>query len=182
MTTLKETSKDKHNDGSEYSMTDSLLEVVDFDNVKNHYIRDLDLATTPKSNDALLIKSDGKSVFIEFKNGCVKEYDIRKKIYDSLLISTDIINKGISYTRQHTDYILVYNGEKNNTTDEDPKTRVQVSESRDRIAKTFTKWGKTNYIKFGLHIFKNYCFRNVCTYTKDEFESFLSSLNDDNHF
>jgi hypothetical protein len=77
-------------------MTDSLLEVVNFDAVKDHYITSLKLSTVPKSKDALLVKSDRKSIFIEFKNGCVnkkEEFDIRKKIYDSLLLLTDIINR-----------------------------------------------------------------------------------------
>jgi hypothetical protein len=47
-------------------------------------------------NVSSLVKSDRKSIFIEFKNGCVnkkEEFDIRKKIYDSLLLLTDIINR-----------------------------------------------------------------------------------------
>lgn len=179
LTTLKEASKDGHDGINEFFMTESLLEVVNFDIVKNKYIINMGLKENPKSNDALFVKKDGNSVFIEFKNGYIdgkKKYDIKKKIYDSLLIFTDIISKGISYTREHMDYILVYNEQKNMDNDEEPKSRVQISKHRDDIAKRFAVLGRTNHIKYGLEAFKKYCFSNVYTYTEDEFNSALNSL------
>lgn len=100
-----------------------------------------------------------------------KKFDVRKKVFDSLLILTDIIQKGISYTRIHMDYILVYNEDKNKDVVTEPKTRVQSSGARDQIAKGFMNLGHANYIKYGLEIFKNYCFLNVYTYTEEEFEN-----------
>lgn len=179
MSTLKETSKYNHNDNSLYYMTNSFLDAVDFDAVKDSYISNLGLCNKPKSNDALVIEADGKSTFIEFKNIHIskrEEFDLRKKIYDSMFIFTDIIGQGISYTRRQTDYILVYNKEKNNPT-EDKKTNVQVSKSRDQIAKGLISLGNKKYIKFGLEIFENYCFKNVYTYTREEFNIFLESKN-----
>jgi len=170
MSTLKETSKDDH-DGNEVFMTTSLLPVVDFDAVKDEYIEKLRVCENPKSNDALFVDGGGKSVFIEFKNGYMdrkKQFDVRKKVFDSLLLFTDIIGKGISYTRKHTNYILVYNEAKSL---EDEKTKVQSSESRDQIANIFMRRGGSYFIKFGLEIFKNYCFNNVYTYTEEEFEN-----------
>lgn len=176
ISTLKETSKDYH-DEEEYYMTESLLPAVDFDKVKDAYISALSITDKPKSNDALFINSEGKEIFIEFKNGYIgnKKFELRKKVYDSVLIYTDIIHKGISYTRQYVDYILVYNEEKNKTDKEKLKTNIQNSKSRDRIAKGLSKLGGTNYIKFGLEIFKYYCFKGVYTYTKDEFDEFLNN-------
>lgn len=69
----------------------------------------------------------------------------------------------------------MYNEQKNKTNVADPKTNIQISESRDQIAKDLMKLGRTNHIKYGLEIFKNYCFKDVYTYTKDEFEEFLNS-------
>src|SRR5215472_4930129 len=100
-TTLKETSKDNH-DGVDVFMTESTLSVVNFDSVKNEYIREMKLSEAPSSNDTLLCDNHGNWYFIEFKNGYISKeetFEIRRKIFDSLLIFTDIISKGVSYTR-----------------------------------------------------------------------------------
>ncbi len=178
ISTLKEISKDNH-DGKDFFMTESLLQAVDFDAVKDEYISNLRLLENPKSNDALFIQPDGKQVFIEFKNGFMdkpKQYSLRKKVYDSLLIYTDIIEKGISHTRKHMDYILVYNDAKNTELKEDPKTNMQKSESRDLIAKRITRLAGTNFVKYGLEIFKSYCFKEVYTFTEQEFKDYLDEL------
>ncbi len=179
VSTLKDTSKDNH-DGTDYYMTESSLAVVNFDHVKDEYIRDLSLCENPRSNDALFIHPDGKMVFIEFKNGFMdrgKCFDVRGKIFDSMLIVTDIINKGISYTRENIDYILVYNQESNfENTINCPSKHVQESKSRDEIGKRLMALGGGDQIKFGLERFKKYCFKNVFTYTEKEFqEHFVSS-------
>lgn len=176
--TLRSTSED-NSTGSECFMTQSDITVVSFDNVKKEYVRNLGLTEIPKSNDALVIDSDDKATFIEFKNGCINRndvYDLRKKIYDSLLIFSDITGFGISKTRDNMDYILVYNKDKNpnicsNETVE-LSTNVQDSDSRDTIAKEFSKMAKTNFVKLGLEKFKKYCFSNVYTYTVQEFEEY----------
>lgn len=172
LSTLKETSKDDHDTTPKF-MTDSLLSVVDFDAVKDEYIQSIGMCETPKSNDALFCDIAGKLIFIEFKNGHMngkKQHDVRKKVFDSLLIFTDIIKRGISYTRGNVDYILVYNEAKNSDSPEDIDRNVQASSSRDQIAKTLMRKGGRNYIKFGLGIFERYCFSNVYTYTVREFE------------
>lgn len=180
--TLKDTSKDTSDARNIAYMTQSEIEVIDFDGVKGEYISKLKLSSTPTSNDALIINNIGDSVFIEFKNGALntqkKEADVRKKIYDSVLILTDIIGEGISFTRKHLDYILVYNGEKNPESEEqDSKTAYRESQSRNKIAKNLSALGKEHYIRYGLEAFKGYCFRNVYTYTESEFEKeFVSSL------
>ena len=38
-----------------------------------------------------------------------KKYAVRKKIYDSIIILTDILNIGISHLKDDMEYILVYN-------------------------------------------------------------------------
>lgn len=182
MSTLKETSKDKHekNNKNIAYMTDSLIPVVDFDKVKEAYIKDLSLSNTPKSNDALLINCDEHLIFIEFKNGRLKkpleQSKIRKKIYDSVLIFTDIIGRGIKYTRKNMDYILVYNEEKNDYLNENPSTVVRESKSRDQISKKLLGLGNEHFIKFDLDMFENYCFRNVYTYTEEEFCEFVKTI------
>lgn len=132
MSTLRETSKDDHDNMAQDFMTDSEKIVVDFDLVKEKYIEHLGLSDIPKSNDALLDAGNGDLIFIEFKNGYIdskKQFDIRKKIYDSTLIFTDIVSAGISSMRQYMEYILVYNGKANAGNPEvaDKKKTVQVS-------------------------------------------------------
>lgn len=54
-------------------------------------------------------------IFIEFKNGIISQtvnYELRLKIYESLLILLDIINENISFSRKKISYILVYNEDK----------------------------------------------------------------------
>ena len=154
-------------------MTESQYLVVSFDSVKNEYIRDLKVYQSPTSNDALLSYGEGRLIFIEFKNGNMhtnKQHDVRKKIFDSLLIFTDIAKVGISYTRSHMDYILVYNENKYSDSEMDENSTVGDSKSRDQIGKRLMALGNDTYIKFGLEMFKNYCFKDVYTYTECEFE------------
>ena len=80
-------------------MTKSERTAVNFDGVKEEYIKNLSLIKVPKSNDALFMSKDNKLIFVEFKNGFMddkKKFDVRKKIYDSVIILTDILNLGIS--------------------------------------------------------------------------------------
>ena len=57
--TLKETSRDEHYSGTISYMTDSKLPVINFDDVKNDYIKDLQLSDAPKS--CLLYTSSGRN-------------------------------------------------------------------------------------------------------------------------
>ena len=180
ITTIKETSKDNH-DGVTLFMTMLEIPVINFDGVKDAYIFGLHLTESPKSNDALCILSDGTYLFIEFKNGYIdkkKVFDIRGKIYDSLLIFSDIINEGISSFRNNMDYILVYNEDRNPEEEQDtsPTEQIQESKSRLEIGIRLSKLGGKNHIRFGLDRFQSFCFRNVFTYTVEEFDQYISSL------
>ena len=191
--TLKDTSYDDNN--KEY-MVDSSLEVCDFDEVKNWYVKEKIpfVKPMPKSNDALFFSDDG-IFFIEFKNGYIDNavnFELFKKIYDSLFILFDLgytdMNKhkvnSISYTRLHMNYILVYN--QNRYCAEKPtrqttegfkrqKTTPSASLHRDILYKRISNLANEAFIKFGLDQFKNYLFKNVYTYTVEEFiEKFIS--------
>lgn len=187
---LRNTSYDReHND----YMTESNIKVIDFDKVKNNYVayNISNVDPHPRSNDALYISKDGVWFFIEFKNGNVDDkvnFEINKKIYDSLFILFDIkfvqnkikFNNCISFTRENMNYILVYNKD---IYDKNKKTRLteiglkrqekrllQKSKSRDILKKSIMKLSGENLILFGLDHFKGYFFKNVFTYTKEEFE------------
>lgn len=171
MSTFKATSLDDNGVAKEY-MTQSEIEVVDFDEVKNSYIRKLGLRleNPPCSSDALYECEPGKFYFVEFKNGRLHQndiYSIQKKIYDSLLIFNDIMNTNISFCRENVGFILVYNESKN--PDQNLKAEAP-SPSRDKIGKYFSKKAGTSFIRFGLGQFKKIYFHDIYTYTTKEFE------------
>ena len=73
------------------------------------------VSQAPKLVDAIL-QIDGKILFIEFKNGKIKDKQsdsIVIKILESLLMFCDIADCKISQVREVADLILVYNAEKN---------------------------------------------------------------------
>lgn len=180
---LKDTSLDKH-DGTHEYMTQSTRVAINFDGVKDEYVLNLGLSEIPKSNDALFDEGNGNLVFVEFKNGFMdrpKQFAVRKKIYDSALMFTDITSTGISAMRNNMKYILVYNETVNHSNPDTElqkkqKSAVQPSPSFDSIAKTLGQLAEEEYICFGIKIFQNYCFKEVHTYTEKEFAKYLSTL------
>ncbi|MEG1416765.1 MAG: hypothetical protein RSC49_09235 [Clostridium sp.] len=171
VSTLKETSKDNNGKSVEY-MTESKVEVIDFDKVKEKYIKDKNIPGTPKSNDVLLINSEDDLYFIEFKNGSLRKRsdqgELSAKNRDSVLIFLDIIKRDLEFTRKNLTYILVYN-ENKNPSYEGESDFIQESPSRSLIGKKIASKANKEIIRFGLDIFKNYLFKDVHTYTKDEF-------------
>lgn len=177
--TLKQTSKDDNNE--EY-MTESTIKVINFDSVGgDKYSKNNRLNIQLKTNDVLFLHNNKKYTFIEFKNGKLldktnkidikKLKDIELKILNSLFVLGDIEEKSLSSLKEITDYVLVYNEEKNT-----PNERNSISEignyfiNQGDISSEKTKTEKEEIICFGLEKFKRYCFKNVHTYSKEEFE------------
>ncbi len=189
LSTLKKTSLDKGSGQKKY-MTESEMPVVDFDKVKKAYVRELRVKpkSMPCSSDALHIGKNGNISFIEFKNGKInymQRYNIHQKIYDSLLIFGDMTGKGLSFCREHADFILVYNEMKNREEEKGEtgegeagkgkskggeQRQIQESDSRVAIGKYFSRKGKKNFVRFDLEKFENFYFKNVFTFTEKEFE------------
>lgn len=160
-------------------MTDSQLEAINFDKVKTTYLNDLVLSEIcSKSVDALIF-DPARQIFIEFKNGKIESYEIKTKIFASLLIFSDITGETISKLRKTLQFVLVYNPIACPiSTQEMKQNKIQESQSRDAIAKyTFSKSGE-EFIRFGLERFKSFYFKAVHTYTKQEFEGFLNKIDD----
>ena len=178
MSTLKETSVDKRDPKNipiKY-MTESNIQVINFDGVKNDYIKKMGLKQTPNSVDALYIGINGRVVFIEFKSGSIKKWEIKGKIYHSVFIFSDIAKVGISEMRRNVDYVLVANEDKIPSVETDKNHHVQPSESHDALAKSIGKFGAIKYSPFGLSdTFEGYCFRHVDVLTKSEFENYISN-------
>lgn len=156
----------------------SEIKALDYDNIKKLYSKYTQIHSL-KSNDALYDKSniyefteEGEYFFIEFKNGVLvleidkekcnseknkKIFEIKEKIYDSVTILLEIIEKDFKFLRKNFSYILVYNEEKNS--------------SKSNIKLHVSKKAEENIIKFGLGKFKGYFFKNVYTCTVKEFEN-----------
>lgn len=177
LSNLKETSLDNRNIGNTFYMTNSKRKAIDFDMVKEKYMKPLCLTEIPKSNDALFITQNGRIVFIEFKNGRINsatKYEIWNKIYDSVIILTDILNIRISELKEELDYILVYNEAANSKNPEiQQKNDILNSSSFTELLNKISDYAKEEHICFGVRKFKNYFFRNVHTFSQYEFEKYL---------
>ena len=180
---LKDTSKDK----KEYMTNSEKIKVINFDNLsKKGYSKMLRLKGQSfpfKTNDALYLDvENNKFIFIEFKNGSfsVNEKNFKEKelpqlelkIIGSMYILQEITGKSFKELREITDYILVYNEEKNS-----PNEKNSISEignyfinQGSSLSVGENTFGKDEIICFGLEKFKGYCFKNVHTYSKEEFE------------
>ena len=77
LSSFKDTSRDSDGKAPKY-MTNSEIQVINFDKVKESYIKEMNLSDTPCSSDALYIGKEEKLFFIEFKNGVMKN----NKIYN----------------------------------------------------------------------------------------------------
>lgn len=174
-TTLRETSKDDSNPVDIKYMTSSDLEAINFDLVKRHYANMLGLSEEVASSVDAVIQMDGHISFIEFKNGKVNNRNIKDKIRDTLLIFSDITGINIDYSRNNIDLIVVYNLEKNPLPNQFKKGKLQETPSRIAIAKHFAAKAKEPVILFDLERYKKLYFREIRTYSQEEFEEFLRS-------
>lgn len=172
--TLKETSKDDSDTANIQYMTESELEVVDFDMVKRDYLNTLGLSENNAASVDAVVQFEDHIAFIEFKNGKVNNRNIKDKARDSLLIFSDITEKSISYTRDKADFIVVYNTEKNPLPNQLKKAVLQESPSRIAIARHFMDKAQKELILFDLERYEKLYFRKVHTYSAEMFEKYLS--------
>ena len=174
ISTLKEQSKDTSKDSISY-MTESTINSVDFDLVKRSYLNSLGLSEERlKSVDSLVNLNNGIA-FIEFKNGSLKglKNDLYLKINNSLLIFNDITKYDLTFLRNNSEFILVYNEKISPLNKEEEKEKENMSGSRVIIGDYFMKKAKKEFVRMGLGKYKTSFFRDVHTYSQDEFEQFL---------
>jgi hypothetical protein len=154
----------------------------DFDAVKMDYCKELLLDYYFKSNDMLFINENEELYFVEFKNGQLdrnKLAEIEYKIYDSLLIILDILDKTLRFSRDKIHYALVYNSEKN--TNEmflanGLRGKRDITSSPAMITLTNTLNAKANQkyrALFGLEKFVGGYFKKVYTVDKIDCDIFL---------
>ena len=170
--TLKETSVDTSVTPVEY-MTQSAHPAINFDKVKRVYINKLGLSEDNAASVDGILQGDSSIVFVEFKNGNMKDQKTRvaRKAEESILMFCDIVTETLSVIRSDVDFILVYNESKNQ---HGPNHgRIQNSQSRTDIAQGIMRLAHEELIQFNLEKLKTFCFREVHTYTEKEFEVYM---------
>lgn len=173
--TLKEASYDSEH--GEYMTMLETPEVVLFDDASDSYAAHCGISSKC-SVDALHNPCADALFLIEFKNGAItkaERYAIYRKIYDSLLILSDITGLKLSDYRLHADFILVFNRGKNQDAD---ARLVSISSSRalNGFADTLAYKAGKRMIYFGLEPFQGYCFRKVFTLDADHFNAMHDML------
>ena len=98
---------------------------------------------------------------------------VKDKIRDSLLMFCDITGEEIADTRKYAEFILVYNIQKNPMPNQLKKASFQESQSRVNIAKYLCEKANSEFIRFGLEKFKKIYFKDVHTFSTEEFEKYL---------
>lgn len=147
---------------SEYIFIDCSYELIDYDTLKTFYTNSFKKSNEmAKSADALLL-SDDTAIFIEFKKSKCDSINskLKVKIKDSLLIFTDIADVDINYSRQHFDYILVY----------------QNLDERDDILELLHCLDGENKALFGLDLYEGSLYRKVMTLNQKQFELYIKKL------
>ena len=174
-TTLKETSKDDSDISNIKYMVDSEIEVVDFDKVKQVYTKQLSISEEAICSVDGIARIDQNILFVEFKNGKVQNRNIKDKIRDSVILFNDILETTITYMRNNCVFILVYNEEKNPLPNQCTRG---VAISRGKITKKLLQLGNQELVLFDLKKYEKIFFKEVHTYTIDEFEDIIERINE----
>lgn len=145
----------------------------------------------------LCLRLEILGIFFEFKNGTIdikENVKIFNKIYDSMLIFLETVNKHIDYSRNNIVYVLVFNEESidkgkisnlfdKNKYEEDKKLFElgcsEISPSNYRAALFYGLQNmKPNLdsttAQFGLERFERFIFKKVYTIPKYAFDNFFN--------
>ena len=168
--------------------------VIDFDDVKTAFCKKFHKSYKVfKSADALLYSEvKNKLIFVEFKNGKVK--DVKTKLKDSLLIFSNIVDVDLKFCRKYLEYIVVYNYGKNKQYVEQEKDKYRKDKYRkdkyrkeeqnksqslsreyiEGFVKPLFRLAKDEIILWDLKLMKDICVSEVHTYTVNEFIKYYS--------
>lgn len=157
-TTLKQTSYD---DAKKEYMTESEYPVIDFDAVKEAYLLNKGAKIEELKSADALVNCAQKIVFIEFKNGSMKneKKGVKEKMKDSMFILVDLLDSTIEYVRSNVAFVVVYNKEKN------PRS----SPSMDIFSDIVSKLGHDRICRFGFDNYRKLYFNNIITYNYEQF-------------
>lgn len=191
-------SKTSYDDDNGATMTELQNEAIDFDRVKEEYLKHMEKGPSemPFSNDALL-KIGNTWYFFEFKNATIdikENVKIFNKIYDSMLIFLETVNKHIDYSRNNIVYVLVFNEEsidkgkisnlfdKNKYKEDKNLFELGCSEIPPSNYRAALFYGLQNMkpnldsttAQFGLERFERFIFKKVYTIPKYAFDNFFN--------
>ncbi len=178
--TLKQTSLDNSQivDGKRIKqyLTESTVDSANFDSFKNKFCRQFSPALQNiRSVDALISSNQG-CCLVEFKNGYFDISQLHSKIFDSFIMYCEVMNVTASQTRECLDFVLVYNREKFRTEKVESnglKDTVPFSISYEKMKNNLGNLAKKTITDLGLEKYRTFCFRNVYTFDKEEFNDFL---------
>lgn len=157
-TTLKQTSYD---DAKKEYMTEGEYPVINFDAVKEAYLLNKGAKIEELKSADALVNCAQKIVFIEFKNGSMKneKKGVKEKMKDSMFILVDLLDSTIEYVRSNVAFVVVYNKEKN------PRS----SPSMDIFSDIVSKLGHDRICRFGFDNYRKLYFNNIITYNYEQF-------------
>ena len=178
--TLKQTSLDDSQkvDGKRIKLylTESTLDSANFDSFKNKFCRRFSPALQNiRSVDALISSNQG-CCLVEFKNGYFDISELHSKIFDSYVMYCEVMNVTASQTRENLDFVLVYNREKFRTEkvkNNGSNNTVPFSPSYEKMKNHLGNQAKRTITDLGLEKYRTFCFRNVYSFDKEEFNEFL---------
>jgi hypothetical protein len=166
--TLEQTSKDSDEEinpqGRGVFMTSNKKKVVNFDKFKDSVVARYAPDNSPASCDALYMQSENEWFLIEFKNGKIdkeKVFQVRGKIFQSLLLLTEKLDKTICFTRENLNFILVYN----ETIPDENIQRAAVGKFLYDLA------GDPEFRPFGFDGLQKLYFKEVHAWTRKQFDS-----------
>lgn len=164
-TTLKQTSYD---DAKKEYMTESEYPVIDFDAVKEAYLLNKGAKIEKLKSADALVNCAQKIVFIEFKNGSMKneKKGVKEKMKDSMFILVDLLDSTIEYVRRNVAFVVVYNKEKNS----------RSSPSMDAFSDIVAKLGHDRICRFGFDNYRELYFRKVVTYNDEQFNKDIMDI------
>lgn len=183
--TWKKVSCDSSCDESMYSSGER---VISIDKFAEKYAKEKGLSCETTSADAVFVKK-GKLIFVEFKNGEMnkkEQYNVKQKMYDSFIMYCDMKQMYIEEFRKISEFILVYNSEKNPPTSEKDspissegkkreKDEILSSSGYNLIVEEADKLSKNEErIRYNLDKFMGYIYSNVHTYTRERFAAYMA--------
>jgi hypothetical protein len=169
------------------SMYESGETVISIDKFAEKYAKEKGLSCELTSADAVFVKNR-KLIFVEFKNGLIdkkEKYIVIKKMYDSFIMYCDIRQMTIKEFRDISEFILVYNGDKNQQTTGKEKPISSESKKREKdeilpssgynaiVEESDRLSHNEERIRFNLDKYKGYLYSNVHTYTRELFAAYM---------
>lgn len=151
-----------YSDSAGCSLINSSEPMVNFDEVKDVFSREVSPKKKPASADGLFVDSEGCYVLVEFKSGDVEKREVLQKAYDSAIILSDREDKSSSWVRGNVKFILVYYPEK--------ASKDKNINSRNNLMMQGTK-NSSKPILIYLNTVSNFLYDHVYEMTPEDFSN-----------